>query len=77
MVLVTELSILIQFLSQCAVYSESLVIGVSDGMVVCHLPYGPTAYFGIFNAVRPSQNYDELLIQNPGGKKVNSKKARC
>ena len=20
-------------------------------MVVCHLPYGPTAYFGIFNAV--------------------------
>lgn len=23
----------------------------ADGMVVCHLPYGPTAYFGIFNAV--------------------------
>ena len=23
----------------------------SDGMVVCHLPYGPTAYFGIFNTV--------------------------
>lgn len=22
-----------------------------DGMVVCHLPYGPTAYFGVFNAV--------------------------
>ena len=20
-------------------------------MVVCHLPYGPTAYFGIFNTV--------------------------
>jgi hypothetical protein len=22
-----------------------------DGMVVCHLPYGPTAYFGLFNTV--------------------------
>lgn len=25
--------------------------GEPDGLVVCHLPYGPTAYFGIFNAV--------------------------
>lgn len=25
--------------------------GEPDGMVVCHLPYGPTAYFGLFNAV--------------------------
>jgi U3 small nucleolar ribonucleoprotein protein IMP4 len=25
--------------------------GEPDGMVICHLPYGPTAYFGIFNAV--------------------------
>jgi len=25
--------------------------GEPDGMVVCHLPYGPTAYFGIFNTV--------------------------
>jgi hypothetical protein len=23
----------------------------ADGMVVCHMPYGPTAYFGIFNTV--------------------------
>lgn len=23
----------------------------TDGMVVCHLPYGPTAYFGVFNTV--------------------------
>lgn len=23
----------------------------TDGMVVCHLPYGPTAYFGLFNTV--------------------------
>lgn len=25
--------------------------GEPDGMVVCHLPYGPTAYFGIHNTV--------------------------
>ena len=25
--------------------------GEPDGLVVCHLPYGPTAYFGIFNTV--------------------------
>ena len=23
----------------------------TDGLVVCHLPYGPTAYFGVANAV--------------------------
>ena len=26
--------------------------GEPDGLVVCHLPYGPTAYFGIYNTVR-------------------------
>lgn len=25
--------------------------GEPDGLVVCHLPYGPTAYFGIHNTV--------------------------
>ncbi|KAL4448259.1 hypothetical protein ABPG75_005478 [Micractinium tetrahymenae] len=25
--------------------------GEPDGLVVCHLPYGPTAYFGVFNTV--------------------------
>ena len=25
--------------------------GEPDGLVVCHLPYGPTAYFGLFNTV--------------------------
>ena len=25
--------------------------GVPDGLVVCHLPYGPTAYFGLHNVV--------------------------
>lgn len=29
--------------------------GEPDGLVVCHLPYGPTAYFGIYNAVRPPE----------------------
>ncbi len=25
--------------------------GEPDGIVVCHLPYGPTAFFGIYNTV--------------------------
>mmetsp|Transcript_4072 Transcript_4072/g.7879 ORF Transcript_4072/g.7879 Transcript_4072/m.7879 type:complete len:308 (-) Transcript_4072:170-1093(-) len=25
--------------------------GEPDGLVVCHLPFGPTAYFGVFNTV--------------------------
>lgn len=25
--------------------------GVPDGMLVCHLPFGPTAYFGVLNCV--------------------------
>ena len=25
--------------------------GVPDGLVISHLPYGPTAYFGVFNTV--------------------------
>lgn len=25
--------------------------GEPDGMIVCHLPYGPTAYFGLFDVV--------------------------
>eukprot|EP01111_Echinosteliopsis_oligospora_P000160 TRINITY_DN1014_c0_g1_i2.p1 TRINITY_DN1014_c0_g1~~TRINITY_DN1014_c0_g1_i2.p1 ORF type:complete len:259 (-),score=65.14 TRINITY_DN1014_c0_g1_i2:106-882(-) len=48
--------------------------GVPDGMVVCHLPYGPTAYFGIMNCVmrhdipdvdpsNPSQ-YPHLILDN-------------
>ena len=28
--------------------------GEPDGLVVCHLPYGPTAYFGVYNTVRAS-----------------------
>ena len=29
--------------------------GEPDGLVVCHLPYGPTAFFGVYNTVRPPQ----------------------
>ena len=25
--------------------------GEPDGMIVCHLPFGPTAYFGMYNTV--------------------------
>lgn len=25
--------------------------GVPDGLIVCHLPFGPTAYFGLLNVV--------------------------
>jgi rRNA maturation protein Rpf1 len=36
-------------------YTDLVVVhehrGEPDGLVVCHLPYGPTAYFGIFNTV--------------------------
>jgi hypothetical protein len=29
--------------------------GEPDGMVVCHLPYGPTAFFGVYNTVSALQ----------------------
>lgn len=36
-------------------YTDLIVVhehrGEPDGLVVCHLPYGPTAYFGIHNTV--------------------------
>ncbi len=54
--------------------------GEPDGLVVCHLPYGPTAYFGIFNAVlrhdigdkaevgTVSEAYPHLIFDNFGSK---------
>ena len=33
--------------------------GEPDGLVVCHLPYGPTAYFGLHNTVRLHFNAGE------------------
>ena len=32
--------------------------GEPDGLVVCHMPYGPSAYFGIFNTV----SYNPLMV---------------
>lgn len=37
-------------------YTDMIVVhehrGEPDGLVVCHLPYGPTAFFGLYNTVR-------------------------
>ncbi|BDA43107.1 U3 small nucleolar ribonucleoprotein protein IMP4 [Coccomyxa sp. Obi] len=50
--------------------------GEPDGMVVCHLPYGPTAFFGVYNTVLRhdigekkkvgtiSEAYPHLIINN-------------
>lgn len=50
--------------------------GEPDGLVVCHLPYGPTAYFGIYNTVlrhdigdksaigTVSEAYPHLIMEN-------------
>ena len=47
--------------------------GQPDGMVVCHLPYGPTAYFTLCNAVMRhdvpdrqavSEQYPHLIFNN-------------
>lgn len=38
--------------------------GEPDGLVICHLPYGPTAYFGVYNTVRspmPLCTYSDRL----------------
>jgi hypothetical protein len=43
------LPLLSLFLPHCSHRPSSSI--TSDGMVVCHLPYGPTAYFGLFNTV--------------------------
>ncbi|KAK9826789.1 hypothetical protein WJX81_000933 [Elliptochloris bilobata] len=36
-------------------YTDMMVVhehrGEPDGLVVCHLPYGPTAFFGLYNTV--------------------------
>jgi len=50
--------------------------GEPDGLVICHLPYGPTAYFGIYNTVlrhdigdksevgTVSEAYPHLIFEN-------------
>lgn len=52
-----------------------MLIAAADGMVVCHLPYGPTAYFGVSNcvlrhdirdaaAIPLSEAYPHLIMDN-------------
>jgi len=40
-------------------FSDIVVVhehrGEPDGLVVCHLPFGPTAYFGLLNVVSTVQ----------------------
>ncbi|KAL1317273.1 hypothetical protein HN51_069348 [Arachis hypogaea] len=36
--------------------------GVPDGLIVCHLPYGPTAYFGLLNVVTRHEIKDKKAI---------------
>ncbi|GBG83504.1 hypothetical protein CBR_g37218 [Chara braunii] len=36
--------------------------GEPDGMIVCHLPYGPTAYFGLLNVVTRHDIKDRALV---------------
>ena len=44
--------------------------GEPDGMIVCHLPFGPTAYFGMYNTVlrhdiADSEEIGTVSQQNP------------
>jgi U3 small nucleolar ribonucleoprotein protein IMP4 len=50
--------------------------GQPDGLIVCHLPFGPTAYFGLLNVVtrhdikdrkamgKMSEAYPHLILDN-------------
>jgi len=51
--------------------------GIPDGLVVCHLPYGPTAYFGLHNVVmrhdipqsaHVSEAFPHILLENLNAK---------
>merc|ERR1712150_118112 len=61
-------------------------MGIPDGLIVCHLPYGPTAYFGLSDVVMRhdierkkigtmSEQYPHLIFDNFStrlGKRVTS-----
>ena len=53
-------------------YTDMVVVhehrGEPDGLVVCHLPYGPTAFFGLYNTVRRChQSCDGDFPSHPTG----------
>ncbi|PNX59421.1 U3 small nucleolar ribonucleoprotein IMP4, partial [Trifolium pratense] len=37
--------------------------GVPDGLIVSHLPYGPTAYFGLLNVVTRHEIQDKEAVK--------------
>ena len=59
------MQIISELVNTCRSYDFTDIIivhehrGEPDGLVVCHLPYGPTAFFGVYNTVslRPSLVY--------------------
>ena len=48
----------ITFIDDCSDYTDVVLVhehrGVPDGLIVCHLPFGPTAYFGLLNVASTS-----------------------
>ena len=65
-----DLQIISEIVESCRSHDFTDIImvhehrGEPDGLVVCHLPYGPTAYFGIHNTVRA------CTVRAPGGSEV-------
>lgn len=51
------MQVISEIIETCRAYDFSDVIlvhehrGVPDGLIITHLPYGPTAYFGLLNVV--------------------------
>lgn len=50
-----------------------MILNCADGLVVCHLPFGPTAYFTLYNVVMRhdipdigtmSEAYPHLIFHN-------------
>ena len=36
---------------ECCALVDKFLLGQPDGLVICHLPYGPSAYFSLSNTV--------------------------
>ena len=51
------MQIISELVNTCRSYDFTDIIivhehrGKPDGLVICHLPYGPTAFFGVYNTV--------------------------
>lgn len=54
----TPLQVISEIIETCRAHDFTDVIlvhehrGEPDGLTICHLPFGPTAYFGLLNVVR-------------------------